>query len=69
MIQPNLTGVTVLAGERPLPGFHGDRITSFIAGQEVKIIDEDSPTGGFAFHLAALSAPRFEEDDVFADWH
>lgn len=24
MIQPNLTGVTVLAGERPLPGFHGD---------------------------------------------
>lgn len=69
MIQPNLLGVTVLAGERPLPGFHGDQITSFILGQEVKIIDEDSPTGGFAFHLAALSAPISEDDNVFADRH
>lgn len=69
MIQPNLTGVTVLAGERPLPGFHGDQITSFVPGQEVKIIDEDSPTGGFAFRLAALSAPSPEEDGASADRH
>lgn len=67
MIQPSVPGVTVLAGERPLPGFHGDQITSFIPGQEVKIVGEDSRRGGFAFHLAALSAP--EEDDASTDWH
>lgn len=66
--QPNLTGVTVLAGERPLPGFHGNQLTSFIQGQEVKIIDEGSPTGGFAFRLATLSAPGPEEDDASTDW-
>ena len=63
-IQPNLTGVTVLAGERLLPSFHGDQITAFIPSQEVKIMDEDSPAGGFAFHLAALSAPSSRDGAV-----
>lgn len=56
-----------MAGERPLPGFHGDQITSFVPGRKVKNIDEDSATRGFAFHLAALSARSSEEDSMFAD--
>jgi len=44
----------VPAGERPSPSFHGDQITSFIPGQEVKIIAEDSPAGGGASHLPSL---------------
>lgn len=57
MIQPSLAGVTVWVGEKPSPRFHGDQITSFIPGQEVKIIDEDSAPRGFAFHLAHCLPP------------
>lgn len=58
-----MTAVMVPAGERPSPSFHGDQITSFIPGQEVKIIDEDSPAGGCASHLPSLSAPSPAEDN------
>lgn len=46
-----------MAGERLLPGFHGDQIISRIPGQEVKIVDEDPAMHFISLHCL-LPAPR-----------